>query len=383
MKHYNFLTYIFLILVCISCAVGDGDDDDNSTEPPTAGPPSTETQTSFTLTASTDENGAATVNFGVAPGVNKFSITADPNNTSSQVRFASLTDSNGTDYIQSGPSSLSLADNFGSFVKTAVVPPRNVEPTASSNVTYTATLQNSSRAGGETISVRIDGSTDSDLESGGLTLNIFFVGDAALSQNDQTAISSAINTASATFSSAGISGLRVNTFSIGGPINLPSPLAGSSLYSDATNAAPSPSVNIFIGGSVGGAGILGFAADIPGAPFPSERSVTAVSIFESAGPDGVFSEIDTRLLGETIVHEAGHFMGLFHPIDFSGVSVQFTDPLDDTASCSFITECLSNSDLIRNFMYPSPVSDGAGSFVEQNIVTSNQRSVLNRYLAVD
>ena len=76
-------------------------------------------------------------------------------------------------------------------------------------------------------------------------------------------------------------------------------------------------------------------------------------------------------------------MGLFHPIDFAGPSVQFNDPLDDTATCSFITECLENSDLTRNFMYPSPVSDGPGSFVEQNIVTSNQRSVLNRYFAVD
>lgn len=387
MKYYNLLKLLLLISLCVSCAVDDDDDDNNNSSEA----PASNTQDDFSITASTNENGIALVNFSIAPGVNKFSIVARPSRSSSSIRFTELRDSDGTDYIQSGSNSLSLADNFGTFAKTATIPSRSNDPAADNNRSYSASIQaidqNNSTLAGETITVRIAGRADSDLESGGLNLNIFFVGEAGGSEETQTAVRNSFDTVRSTFSNAGIGALRINEFNIDGPINIPSPLDGSSIYSSASGMAPNPSVNIFIGGSIGGTGagggVLGFAADIPGNPFPSERSVTAVSIFESAGPDGVFSEQDTRLLGETIAHEAGHFMGLFHPIDFAGNNVQFNDPLDDTASCSSINECLNNSDLIRNFMYPNPVLDQSGNFVSQNVITSNQRSVLNRYFAVD
>ena len=135
----------------------------------------------------------------------------------------------------SGSNSLSLADNFGAFVKTITVPSRNVDPGVSSDLTYSATIQaidqNSSRLAGETINIRVDSRADSDLESGGLNLNIFFVGDAGTSQETQSAVNNALNTTRSTFSRAGIGSLRVNQFNIDGPVDLPSPIAGSSLYS--------------------------------------------------------------------------------------------------------------------------------------------------------
>jgi hypothetical protein len=76
-------------------------------------------------------------------------------------------------------------------------------------------------------------------------------------------------------------------------------------------------------------------------------------------------------------------MGLFHPVDFNGSQVAGTDPLTDTESCSFITDCISRDTLIENLMFASPVADGNGGFVTQNKLTTDQKAVLNRYIAVN
>ena len=373
------LTCLLLTFVC-SCAVGGGEDK-----------PQTNGESNFTLSATTNEKGIAAVSFGMPSGVTKFSVTAKTQKSTASVRYTQIKNSNGDDYLFPGGSSLSLGDTYGVAVKAINIPSRSVDRGVSNDLTYNITLQVIDSSGdqlaGETISVTVNGKNDPSLDSGSMTMNLFYVGDVGADPDTLTAVKTALNTTKAIFSGPGSISLRINEFSIEGPVVLPSPLNGSSIYQSASGMAPSPAVNIFIGGDIGGTGlgggVLGFAADIPGPPFSSPRSVTAISIFENAGPDGIFSAQDARLLGETIAHESGHFMGLFHPIDFSGSSVAFTDPLADTPSCSFITECLSNSVLSHNLMYPSPVADGSGGFVNQNELTSNQGSVMNRYLAVD
>jgi len=200
-------------------------------------------------------------------------------------------------------------------------------------------------------------------------------------------VRNSLSTVSGTLSGEAGLNINFNEVLIDGPVTLPSPSDGSSFYSQASSQVSPLSVNVFIGGDIGGIGVggtvLGFASDIPGPAIASERSGVAVSIFAGGGPDGLFDSEDVRLLGETIAHEVGHFMGLFHPIDFAGNSVAFVDPLDDTDSCSTISSCLSNSNLISNLMYPNPVVDNSGNFIAQNQLSSQQRSVLNRYIAVD
>ena len=376
------ISKFLLIATCIcSCAVGGGKKDKQQTSG----------ESNFTLSATTNDKGIAVVSFGVPSGVTKFSVTAKPQKSNSQIRFVQVKDSNGADYLFPNGESISLGDTYGTFVKAISIPSRSVDPSVSSNVTYNATLQVIDSAGnnfaGETISVSINGKNDPSLDSGSMAMNIFYVGDVGKNADTQAAVRAALAIAKSIYSGPASINLNTQEFTVDGPVVLPSPLTGDALYQTASGKGPSPAVNIFVGGSIGGTGlsggVLGFAADIPGPPFSSARSVTAISIFESAGADGVFSSLDIRLLGETIAHESGHFMGLFHPIDFSGSSVQFSDPLADTPSCNFITECLSNFTLSHNLMYPSPVADGSGGFVNQNQITSNQRSVMNRYIAVD
>lgn len=377
-----FLSMLLLCMLLLSaCAVKDDSDDE----------PQTNGESNFTLTATTNEKGNATVSFGVPQEVSKFSITAKTQKSTASIRFTQIKNSEGDDFLEPDGEVLSLGTEFSNSVKTISIPPRSVDRNVSKDFTYSASIQVQSSSGtalsGETVTVSVNGKNDPSLESGPMNLNIFYVGDVGEDADTQSAVRAALNTSRSILSSQASLTLKVQEFSVDGPTTLPSPAVGSSIYQSASASGANPGVNIFIGGNIGGTGlgggILGFAADIPGPPFPSSRSVTAISIFEGAGPDGSYSEDDTRLLGETIAHEAGHFMGLFHPIDFSGNSVGSVDPLADTPTCSFVTNCLTNAALARNLMYPNPVSDGDGGFIDQNQLTPNQRSVLNRYLAVD
>ncbi len=76
------------------------------------------------------------------------------------------------------------------------------------------------------------------------------------------------------------------------------------------------------------AGTLGIAAGIPGSlGIASNRN----GVLNSLEAHVLGGALDTQLLGETVAHEMGHFIGLFHPTEKNGVTF---DPLADTAECS-------------------------------------------------
>ena len=88
--------------------------------------------------------------------------------------------------------------------------------------------------------------------------------------------------------------------------------------------------------------------------------------------------INDQLLAETIVHEAGHLLGLWHPTEDNGVEF---DPLDDTPECRksvydsnnngqvSAEECVGNG--AENIMFWA--SWGGG---DQNQFTEDQRTIL-------
>ena len=129
--------------------------------------------------------------------------------------------------------------------------------------------------------------------------------------------------------------------------------------------------------SVDGLEILGIAGDIPGPLIPTPLSGVQLSMSQAAGPDGVFDETDTRILAETMAHEASHFLGLFHPVEREGWD--HWDSLDDTAACQNERSC--ETSLGRNLMFPYPIC-GVGSCTPQDELTDEQSGVLNRALAV-
>lgn len=123
--------------------------------------------------------------------------------------------------------------------------------------------------------------------------------------------------------------------------------------------------------------VLGVAGDIPGPLAATNRSAILVSSVTAAGPDGLFQDEDIRLLGETLAHETGHYLGLFHPVE---TTWDRWDALDDTRECKSEAPCIEQMrDLL---MFPFPVCGFVGC-TPQEVVTPEQSAVMHRYTGVD
>ena len=99
-----------------------------------------------------------------------------------------------------------------------------------------------------------------------------------------------------------------------------------------------------------------------------------------AGSNGTFSESEILLMGETMAHEMGHYIGLFHPVEDGWV---YFDALEDTVTCNSWEQC--DNRLGDNLMYPYPVCTGFSfdSCGRQDVLTAEQAGVQNRYLGVE
>jgi hypothetical protein len=100
----------------------------------------------------------------------------------------------------------------------------------------------------------------------------------------------------------------------------------------------------------------------------------AISWLQHAGKDGTLDDQDVQTMGETMAHEAGHFLGLFHPVEFSDGTASSYDSLGDTPACSTRSDC--DASLESNLMYP--YATGA----VQDDLTAEQVGVLHRWTGV-
>ncbi len=128
---------------------------------------------------------------------------------------------------------------------------------------------------------------------------------------------------------------------------------------------------------VGVEDVYGIAGDIPGPLVPSIRTAVLVSAEEARGPDGRFDETELRIYGETLAHETGHLLGLFHPVE---TTLDVWDALDDTPQCSSNRSC--ESKMADNLMYPFPVCT-LFTCVPQTTITDDQATAANLYVGVD
>jgi hypothetical protein len=122
----------------------------------------------------------------------------------------------------------------------------------------------------------------------------------------------------------------------------------------------------------GGASILGISAGIPGPP-----------AFKGLGHSGVvvslaFLSDSVKIFGETLAHEGGHYLGLYHPSEKTGTT---HDPLLDTPECTPSAD--TNQD--GNVDARECVGKGSdnvmfwqGAAFPQRKVTNDQRFVLLR-----
>lgn len=88
-------------------------------------------------------------------------------------------------------------------------------------------------------------------------------------------------------------------------------------------------MNIILVSSFTEVGTLGIASGIPAPPFSGTvGSGLVIAVDEHLDASG--TALDTRLLGETIAHELGHMMGLYHTTEDNGADF---DVIADTARC--------------------------------------------------
>jgi hypothetical protein len=123
-------------------------------------------------------------------------------------------------------------------------------------------------------------------------------------------------------------------------------------------------------------GLYGIAGGIPGPLVPTRKSAVAISATQNSGSDLVFDDDEVRLLGETIGHEVGHFVGLFHPVE---LNYETWDALGDTPECAGESECIDV--LGDNMMFPFPMCNQWGCLPQQD-VTTEQIEVTQRYTGV-
>lgn len=337
------------------------------------------------LSANTNGSGQANVSFQVPDGSSKFSIVAELDGA--VVSFRSLSNNSGADFLTPGGELTSLAIEPFPTLSTATVPPRDFDPSIQNGQNFSATaLVN--RGSGQSVNFTVQSRTDSDLRNGSLDVNVFYV--SAITQTDtvKNAVEKGLGTMENIYQSqAGISFGKLSEFDISGPILLPDPTVGDNLYLGATSGAPTPAINIFVGADIAASEgtLLGFAAGIPGPGLPSKRSAVAISILGHTGVTGDFTDDVISLLGETIAHESAHYIGLFHPAEIqnSGTPVTEFDPLPDTETCPSYQACVANQSLVHNLMFPISMVGSDGKFVTQDQLTSQQRGVLNLYIAVD
>jgi len=119
----------------------------------------------------------------------------------------------------------------------------------------------------------------------------------------------------------------------------------------------------------------GISAGIPGTAVDSRSTYVVVAWLVHAGVDAAFDEGETSLMGETMAHEVGHYMGLYHPVESS---YSYWDALGDTVECRNANSC--ETQLGTNLMFPYSICDNSGCVAAEDM-TAGQVGVKQRYIS--
>jgi hypothetical protein len=144
-----------------------------------------------------------------------------------------------------------------------------------------------------------------------------------------------------------------------------------------SESTPLRSVNVVIVPEVSIDQVYGIAGDIPAPLIASPKSAVLVSSSDARGVDGNFSDEDLRLFAETLAHEVGHLLGLYHVVEST---FDIWDAVGDTEACVGESEC--HDILGENLMFPYPICPFNGC-TPQTELTDGQASVAHRYVGVD
>lgn len=220
---------------------------------------------------------------------------------------------------------------------------------------------------------------DTQTQSGVLDVNIIYAGGTDQDEELVAATEEAQVIWTELYDRIGITPrFRTDTYSNG---KLPPPGEGSAEdYIAIAGQTPLRSVNVVILPYIDGyqgQGLYGIAGGIPGPLVETGLSAVAVDALTNSGPDLLFSDEELRIYAETLAHEVGHFIGLFHPVE---ADYSFYDAVDDTEECSSKSTC--ENALGNNLMFPYPVCSFAGCELQDQL-TDGQARIAHRYVGVE
>lgn len=189
-----------------------------------------------------------------------------------------------------------------------------------------------------------------------LDVNVVIVGDTDITDDE---VAAALNRADAVYAATDELGIGEITST---RIDWPDPYVDAE--GDETNRLRAASVgedpfavNLFFVQDFNEVGTLGIAAGIPGPNGVAETAASGVIISVDTHLDGDGIVLLTDMMGETIAHEVGHQLGLFHTSEAEG---DYHDPIADTPECTAAQDSDGDGELLaeecdlvggRNFMF--------------------------------
>lgn len=224
----------------------------------------------------------------------------------------------------------------------------------------------------DTVNADLRLKTDGDLDAGTVSVRIVYAEGLDTDEEVTNGVTQAVERWVEVWAPYGLE-LEVEYLSSDFSLNQPSPGEGNE-HSDVAGGSDGQQVTILVSETIDGSvDYYGIAGGIPGTLGRTDSALIIVSWLANAGGDGAFSAADVQLFGETLAHETGHYMGLFHPVE---MTYDYWDALSDTEDCGSQNAC--ESALRENLMFPYPVCDWT-ECVAQDDMTTQQVGVKQRY----
>lgn len=219
---------------------------------------------------------------------------------------------------------------------------------------------------------------DSNFNQGSLHVAIAYAGGLESDTEVSSGVEAAVDYWAQLYDSYGVA-MTVEYTTIDIDSDLEAPDRGSPEYKALYSSLSERSVVVIVGELINGdQWLYGQAAGIPGPFAATEISVVAVSWLVNAGSNGVFSEEEIYLFGETMAHEVGHYLGMYHPVESS---YNYWDALSDTPECTSMNNC--ESQMGDNLMFPYPICYSMSNCERQGELTDGQIGIVQRYVGVE
>jgi hypothetical protein len=189
-----------------------------------------------------------------------------------------------------------------------------------------------------------------------MDVNVFVVGATTISQADVMAALTRMSEVYAGGNSATIGAVSISTLDWPDPFVDSEGLETAELRALAVSDSPT-ALNVLFVQDFNEVGTLGIAAGIPGPNGISGTAASAVMVSVDTHLDGDGETLLTDLMGETMAHEIGHQLGLFHTTEEDGVG---HDGITDTPECGLAFDTDGDGELTaeeceaaggRNFMF--------------------------------